>query len=70
MVIIAIIRRMVTTDIVWVNIVCIPPFCWGGGGLNLQLNFEKKGGVTGARLLERVAGKEGLTFSGSVAIFL
>ena len=45
MVIIAIIRRMVTSDIVWVSIVCTPPLFagGGGGGLNLQPNFEKGG---------------------------
>ena len=45
MVIIAIIRRMVTSDIVWVSIVCTPLFAGGGGGggLNLQPNFEKGG---------------------------
>ena len=33
-------------------IVCTPPLsAWGGGGLNLQPNFQK-GGLTGPKLLE------------------
>ena len=34
------------------------PFCRGGGGLNLQPNFQK-GVLTEPQLLEGVAGKEG-----------
>ena len=42
-------------------IVGLPPL-WGGGGLSLQPNVQKGGGLTGPHLLEGVAGKEGLTF--------
>ena len=37
-----------------------PPFC--RCGLSLQPNFQKGGGLTGPRLLEGVARKEGVTF--------
>ena len=37
-----------------------PPFLLGG--LNFQPNFQKGGGLVGPQLLERVAGKEGMTF--------
>ena len=34
----------------------------GAGGVSLQPNFQKGGGLTGPQLLEGVAGKEGVTF--------
>ena len=37
-----------------------PPFLLGG--LNFRRNFQKGGGLVGPQLLERVAGKEGMTF--------
>ena len=37
------------------------PLSAGGGGLNLQLNFQK-GCLIGPQLLEGIAGKEGMPF--------
>ena len=51
------------------HIVCTPPpFLFGG--LNFQPNFQKGGGgLVGPQLLERVAGKEGMTFFTGVMQF-
>ena len=39
-----------------------PPFCRGdgGGGLSLQANFQKEGGLTGPQLLEIFNDKKSL----------
>ena len=42
----------------------------GGGGVEPLTKFSKKGGgLTGSQFLEGVAEKEGITFSGRVAVF-
>ena len=49
----------------WLNSVHLPPFLLGGGGggLNLQPNFQKGGGgLDRTSILEEVAGKEGVIF--------
>ena len=39
-------------------IVCIPPFCLGGGAHSTKF-LKRRGVLTGPQFLERVAGKEG-----------
>ena len=41
----------------------VHPLSAGGGGMSLQPNF-KKVGLAGPQLLEEIAGKEGVIFSG------
>ena len=50
---------------------CVPltPFSAGRGKLKPPTQFSKRGGLTGLQFLERVAGKEGVTFFREVAIF-
>ena len=40
-----------------------PPYCWGGGGLNLLINSQKGEGLTGPQMLGRGCWERGGEFS-------
>ena len=43
-------------------IVCNPPFCWGGGGVEPPTKFSKRGGLPGPQLGEGGCWKRGDNF--------